>query len=363
MNETVYNFGAGPAKLPLSVIKQIQNDFLDFKNMGSSIIEISHRSKEFDELLFETDELFRNIVSLPINYRILYVHGGAQMQFSAIPLNLMGRKPAKKALYFESGNFARIAANEAKKFGEVVIVASSADTKYDRIPEFNQERLDRSASYVYLTSNNTIFGTRWHRFPDTGDLPLVVDATSEILSRVMDYSKFGLLFAGAQKNLGPSGIAMVVIREDLMEFAPKDIPKLLHYKLYDEKHSLINTNNTFAIYVINLVLKWLKGEGGVAAIERINEKKSAYLYAYLDQTDFYTAYAHKDHRSTMNVTFNLPSQELLDLFLKQAAAVGLKALKGHRDIGGVRASIYNAMPMAGIEALVSFMKEFERTKG
>ncbi len=363
MKEKVYNFGAGPAKLPFPVIQKIQEEFLDFKNMGSSIIEISHRSKEFDELLHETDELFKEAVSLPGNYRVLYVHGGAKMQFSAIPMNIISRKSAKKALYYESGNFARMAANEAKKYGNVVTVAKSADTNYDRIPEFKQDDLDQDASYVYITSNNTLFGTRWHEFPDTGDLPLVVDATSEILSREMDYSKFGLLFAGAQKNLGPSGLAMVVIREDLLEYAPDDIPGLLHYKTYDEKHSLANTNNTFAIYVINLVLKWLKEQGGVSAIEKINEQKATYLYQLLDESDFYTGHAHKDHRSIMNVTFNLPSQELLDKFLKETDDVGLTALKGHRSVGGARASIYNAMPMEGIEALASFMKEFEKTNG
>ncbi|MCG8338012.1 MAG: 3-phosphoserine/phosphohydroxythreonine transaminase [Proteobacteria bacterium] len=363
MKEKVYNFGAGPAKLPFPVIQKIREDFLDFKNMGSSVIEISHRSKEFDDLLCETDELFKEVVSLPDNYRILYVHGGAQMQFSAIPINLIGRKPARRALYYESGNFARVAATEAKKYGDIVIAGNSSDTNYDRIPEFKPADLDDEASYVYITSNNTIFGTRWHEFPETGDIPLVVDATSEILSRKMDYSKFGLIFAGAQKNLGPSGIAMVVIREDLLEYAPADTPKLLHYKLYDEKHSLANTNNTFAIYVINLVLKWLKEEGGVEKIQQINEKKAAFLYDYLDATDFYKGHAHPDHRSIMNVTFNLPSQELLDLFLKQATEVGLTALKGHRSVGGARASIYNAMPMEGIEALVSFMKEFEQKNG
>lgn len=363
MKEKVYNFGAGPAKLPFPVIQKIQEEFLDFKNMGSSVIEISHRSKEFDDLLCETDELFKEIVQLPSNYRILYAHGGAQMQFSAIPMNLISRKPAKKALYYESGNFAKVAATEAKKFGEIVTVASSADTNYDRIPEFKKADLDADASYVYITSNNTIYGTRWHEFPDTGDLPLVVDATSEILSRPMDFSKFGLIFAGAQKNLGPSGMAMVIIREDLLETIPENLPKLLDYKVYDQKHSLANTNNTFAIYVINLVLKWLKGEGGVEAIEKVNEQKAKFLYDYLDSTDFYSGHAHPDHRSTMNVTFNLANQDLLGQFLEQTTANGLTALKGHRSVGGARASIYNAMPMKGVEALVSFMREFEQKNG
>ncbi len=363
MAKKVFNFGAGPAKLPFPVIQQIQEEFLDFAEMGSSIIEISHRSKEFDALICETDELFKETVSLPDNYRILYVHGGAQMQFSAIPMNLINMKPAKKALYVESGNFAKIALNEAKKYGEIINVSSSNDTNFDRIPEFRVEDLDQDASYAYITSNNTLFGTRWHEFPDTGDIPLVVDATSEILSRVMDYSKFGLIFAGAQKNLGPSGIAMVIIREDLLGHAPEYTPSLLNYQVYSDKHSLANTNNTFAIYVINLVLKWLKREGGVKVVEKVNEQKAAKLYDLIDKSDYYKGHAHPDHRSIMNVTFNLPTQEQLDLFLKQANDEGLTALKGHRSVGGVRASIYNAMPMEGIDALADFMVTFEKKNG
>ncbi len=363
MKQPVYNFGAGPAKLPSPVIEQIQAEFLEFRNMGSSIIEISHRSKQFDDLLCETDDLFAELVDLPDNYKVLYVHGGASMQFSAIPMNLIQRKPARKALYFETGNFARLSKEEAKKYGDIVTVASSADTNYDRIPEFNTAELDKDASYVYLTSNNTIFGTRWHEFPNTGDIPLVIDATSEILSRKMDFSKFGIIFAGTQKNLGPAGLAMVVIREDLLGHAMALTPKLLNYDIYHQKHSLANTNNTFAIYVINLVLKWLKKEGGVAAIEKVNEAKAARMYAILDESEFYQGHAQPAHRSIMNVTFNLPSAELLELFLNQSSAEGLTALKGHRSIGGVRASIYNAMPMEGIVALVDFMVEFERRNG
>jgi phosphoserine aminotransferase len=363
MKKQVFNFGAGPAKLPLPVIQQIQEEFHDFKNMGSSIIEISHRSKEFDDLLCETDELFKELVSLPANYRILYCHGGAQMQFSAVPMNIIGRKPAKKALYYETGNFAGVAIKEASKFGNIITAASSGDSNFDRIPEFKKEDLDADASYVHITSNNTVYGTRWQEFPDVGDLPLVVDATSEILSRVMDYSKFGIIFAGAQKNLGPSGMAMVIIREDLLEHTPDNLPKLLDYTVYDKKHSLANTNSTFAIYVINLVLKWLKSEGGVESIEKVNEQKAARLYQVLDSTPFYTGHAHPDHRATMNVTFNLPDQELLSKFLEEAAEENMTALKGYRAVGGVRASIYNAMPLEAVEKLASFMEEFEKRNG
>jgi len=363
MTNTVYNFAAGPAKLPLPVIKQIQTDFLDFKNMGSSIIEISHRSKEFDDLLCETDDLFKDLVSLPANYRVLYVHGGASMQFSAIPLNLINRGPSRKALYYVTGNFAKLACKEAKKFGDIRVVANSESTNYDRVPAFNAANLDQDASYVYLTSNNTIYGTRWPKIPDTGELPLVVDATSEILSRVTDYSNYGVIFAGAQKNLGPSGLAMVIIRENLLGHELPETPKLLNYSIYDNKHSLANTNNTFAIYVINLVLKWLKNEGGVSVIEKVNIRKANKLYEIIDQSDFYNGTAHKEYRSIMNVTFTLPKTDLLDMFLEQSADQGLKSLKGHRSVGGVRASIYNAMPIEGVEALADFMKEFERNNG
>jgi phosphoserine aminotransferase len=363
MTNTVYNFAPGPAKLPLPVIQQIQEDFLDFKNMGSSIIEISHRSKEFDDLLCETDELFTNLVSLPSNYKILYVHGGASMQFSAIPLNLINRKPSKKALYCITGNFARLACEEAKRYGNIEIAASTESSNFDRVPEIHSENLDQNASYVHITSNNTIYGTRWPKIPDTGDLPLVVDATSEILSRVTDYSQYGVIFAGAQKNLGPSGMAMVIIREDLLGHELPETPKLLNYSIYNNKHSLANTNNTFAIYVINLVLKWLKDQGGVAAMEKINSEKAANLYGVVDQSDFYKGTVQKEFRSDMNVTFTLPSEDLLDRFLEQSASEGLKSLKGHRSVGGIRASIYNAMPMEGVRALIDFMAEFERQNG
>ncbi len=359
----VYNFGAGPAMLPIPVMERIQEEFLNFQDMGVSLIEISHRSKEFGALLEETDALFKELVNLPENYKILYVHGGAQMQFSAVPLNLISRKPAKKAFYFETGNFASVARKEAEKYGDILVAASSDKTNYDRIPDFDKAVVTEDASYAYITSNNTIYGTRWNEFPDFGETPLVVDATSEILSRQMDYSKFGLIFGGTQKNLGPSGLAMVIVREDLLQYVESNTPKLLDYSIYEKNHSLANTNNTFAIYAIRLVLGWLKDLGGVAAIEEINEKKAKILYDIIDNSSFYKGHAQPDSRSTMNVTFNLPSQEQLDLFLKQALSNGLYALKGHRKIGGARASIYNAMPIEGVQSLADFMLEFKRKQG
>ncbi|NKB34229.1 MAG: 3-phosphoserine/phosphohydroxythreonine transaminase [Pseudomonadales bacterium] len=354
----VFNFGAGPAMLPTAVMEKAQQEFLNYAGMGASVIEISHRSKEFDEIINAADALLVELANIPENYKILYVHGGAQMQFSAIPLNLIGRCPSHKAAYVESGNFAKLANKEAARFGDVDIVASSEDSNYDRIPEIDPAAISEEHSYLHITSNNTIYGTRFQQFPDVGSVPLVADMTSEFLSRTLEIEKFGVIFAGLQKNLGPAGLALVIIREDLLEHALPDTPNLLKYKTYADKHSLANTNNTFAIYMMKLVLEWLKEQGGVAALEAQNAVKSKLLYDLIDQSDFYTGTAQVDHRSTMNVTFNLANNDLLDDFLSQALAKGLYALKGHRNVGGVRASIYNAMPLEGCEALAAFMQEF-----
>lgn len=356
----VFNFGAGPAMLPTAVMEKAQQEFLNYRGMGASLIEISHRSKEFDEVIDTADSLLAELANIPENYKILYVHGGAQMQFSAVPMNLINRHPSKKAVYVESGNFASLARKEASRYGNVIVAASSEKTDFDRIPEFNPADLDDDTSYVHITSNNTVYGTRWQEFPDTANIPLVADMTSELLSRRVDISKFGIIFAGLQKNLGPAGLACVIIREDLLGHAMPETPSLLNYKTYADKHSLANTNNTFAIYMMKLVLEWLKGEGGVDAIETRNEEKSALLYDAIDNSDFYLATVQTKHRSTMNVTFNLANNDLLDAFLDQALEAGLYALKGHRNVGGVRASIYNAMPREGCQALVDFMREFEK---
>jgi len=355
----VFNFGAGPAMLPTAVMEKAQKEFLNYDGMGASVIEISHRSSEFDAIINAADELLIELANIPENYKILYVHGGAQMQFSAIPLNLINRTPARKAAYIESGNFAKLANKEAARYGEIDIVASSADSNYDRIPDLDPASITAEHSYLHITSNNTIYGTRFQRFPECGDVPLVADMTSEFLSRALDIEKFGVIFAGLQKNLGPAGLALVVIREDLLEHALDKTPNLLSYKTYSDKHSLANTNNTFAIYMMKLVLEWLKAEGGVAKLEEQNKAKANILYDLIDESEFYHGTAQADHRSTMNVTFNLAKNELLDDFLAQALERGLYALKGHRNVGGVRASIYNAMPVAGCESLANFMREFE----
>ncbi|MEX0903619.1 MAG: 3-phosphoserine/phosphohydroxythreonine transaminase [Pseudohongiellaceae bacterium] len=359
----VYNFSAGPAMLPTAVMEKAQREFLDFNGMGAGVMEISHRSKEFEVVLNRADGLLTELANIPDNYKILYVHGGAQMQFSAIPLNLLARKPAMKAAYIESGNFAMLARKEASRYGDITVAATSEDTDYDRIPGFDASDIPDDYSYVHVTSNNTIYGTRWHRFPDTGTVPLVADMTSELLSRKIDVNDFGVIYAGLQKNLGPSGLAVVIIREDLLGQALPTTPSLLNYAVYAEKHSMANTNNTFAIYMMSLVLEWLKSEGGVAELENRNERKATLLYDVIDASDFYIGTAHPEHRSRMNVTFKLADNALLDRFLTEALSNGLYALKGHRNVGGARASIYNAMPVAGCEALAAFMNEFERRHG
>ena len=359
----VFNFGAGPAMLPIEVMKKAQEEFLDYNNMGASVIEISHRSKEFDEILNRTDDLLRELANIPSNYKILYVHGGAQMQFSAVPLNLINRNPARKASFILTGTWAVKASKEASRYGTALDIASSKDSNFNYIPEFDASMLDRESSYVHIVSNNTLYGTSWQSIPNTGDIPLVADMTSEFMSRKLDISQFGVIFAGLQKNLGPAGLAVVIIREDLLEHALPETPGLLNYKTYSEQHSLANTNNTFAIYMMSLVMAWLKDQGGVEKMEMRNEAKAKLIYDYIDSTDFYFGTADSAHRSIMNVTFKLLNENLLNSFLEQAETNSLYALKGHRAVGGVRASIYNAMPISGCQALVNFMQEFEKNNG
>jgi len=359
----VYNFGAGPAMLPVPVMERIRDEFLDFKSMGISIIEISHRAKQFEQVLLETQERFRQLTNLPENYQILFVHGGARMQFSALPMNLAGRSPSKKCLYVETGNFAKLANKDARAYGDIRVIASSADSNYSYLPAVTAEMIDQDAAYLHLTTNNTIYGSRYDRFPDAGAVPLIADQTSEILSRVIDYSQFGCIYAGLQKNLGPSGTAIVVIRDDLLGHAAPETPVLLNYTQCAKDNSLTNTANTFAIYVTGLVLEWLQEQGGVAAIESVNEQKAKILYDIIDSGDYFRGVIQPEFRGTMNVSFNLPSEELEAQFLKEAGAQGLYALKGHRSVGGIRASIYNAMPLAGVEALAGFMRDFESRNG
>lgn len=359
----IYNFSAGPAMLPTPVMEKAQAEFLDYNNIGAGLIEISHRSKEFDEIINRTDALLTELAGIPSNYKILYVHGGAQMQFSSVPLNLINRHPSNKASYIETGVWTVKARQEAARYGNIITAASSEDTNFDRIPDFDVASLEADNSYAFITSNNTLYGTRWQSFPDTGDIPLVADMTSEFLSREIDINQFGIIFAGLQKNLGPAGLAIVIVREDLLGQALPVTPSLLDYQVYADNHSLANTNNTFAIYMMSLVLDWLKEEGGVAKMEARNNAKAKLIYDAIDNSDFYIGIAHPAHRSIMNVTFSLANNDLLGDFLAGALDRGLYALKGHRAVGGARASIYNAMPLEGCQALVDFMLEFEKSNG
>ena len=359
----VINFGPGPAMLPLEVMTRAKEEFLNYGGLGVSIVEISHRDKDFVSVVEEASSLFRELVSLPENYTVLFMHGGARMQFSAVPMNLIARKPARKAAYVETGVFSATAIKDASAYGTIETIASSRNAKFVRIPDLNPASIAKDTSYVHITTNNTAYGTRWNIFPNTGDIPLVGDSTSEILSRVMDYSLFGMVYASLQKNLGPAGTAIVVVRKDLLGSALPQTPPLLNYADVDKGQSLSNTPSTFNIYFAREVMRWIRDLGGVREMERRNNEKAQLLYDYLDSSNFYKPLVDKAHRSIMNVTFHLPTPQALEAFLQQSDKEGLYALKGYRDVGGIRASIYNGMPLEGVQALVSFMREFERKQG
>lgn len=357
MGQRIFNFSAGPATMPLSVLETIQQELLDYKGEGMSIMEMSHRSKTFDAIIVEAEALVREIMGFSDQYQTLFLQGGATGQFAAVPLNLS--QPGKVAEYIDSGSWSSKAIKEAEKLGKPfrVIAASKAD-KYRHIP--TDFVVGQDAAYVHLTSNNTIYGTQWQSFPDTGKVPLVADMSSDFYCKRFDPNRFGLIYAGAQKNAGPSGVTIIVVRKDLLARSPKEIPTILNYQINAEKNSLYNTPNTFGIYVVNLVMKWIKNQGGIDQVEKVNRQKAKLLYDALDASDFYRPHAAPDSRSLMNVTWNCPSEELEKKFIAEATAAGLSGLKGHRSLGGIRASIYNAMPMAGVERLVEFMKNFEK---
>lgn len=351
----VYNFAAGPSMMPEEALQTAAREMLDYRGTGMSVMEMSHRSAMYQEIFDETEALVRELMGVPENYSVLFLQGGATGQFAAIPLNLLSRS----ADYIDSGNFAHGALTEAQKYGAVRCVASSRDENYVSIPAWNPADFDPEADYFYITTNNTIFGTRYASLPETGKVPLVADMSSNILSEVYDVSRFGVIYAGAQKNIGPAGLTLVIVRKDLLGRARKDCPKILNWTVMDEKGSMLNTPPTYAIYMAGLCMKWLKKQGGVAAIEKVNIEKSSLLYALLDESAFYRPKAAPASRSRMNVTFTTPSPELDAKFVKEAASQGLVSLKGHRLTGGIRASIYNAMPMEGVHALADFMKKFE----
>jgi len=359
----VLNFSAGPAVLPESVLEQIQRDLIALPGVGMSILEISHRSKVFEGILAQADSDLRALAGIPSNYKVLFLQGGASLQFSMVPMNLLGA--GQTADYIDCGTWGEKAIAEAKKVGTVNVAASTKSDNYSRLPKQSELTLTPGAAYVHMTSNNTIEGTEYKTLPDVGDVPLVSDNSSDIFSGPIDVSRHGLIYAGAQKNIGPAGVTLVIIRDDLVarSSANKTLATMLNYSVHAENTSLYNTPPAFGVYAVGLVVKWLLGLGGLPAIAELNARKAGKLYAEIDRTGYYRGTANKDDRSLMNVTFRLPSEALENTFVKQATAAGLDGLKGHRMVGGIRASIYNAFPEAGVDTLVSFMQEFEKKNG
>jgi len=359
--QRIFNFSAGPAILPVPVLEEAQRDLVALPGVGMSVLEVSHRSKAFEAILARTEADLRTLGTVPSNYKVLFLQGGASLQFSMVPLNLL--TDGRAADYIVTGGWAQKAVKEAKRVGPVNIAGTTEAEQFSRIPRQDELRLDPNAAYVHFTTNNTLFGTQWQTEPQVGEVPLVADACSDIFSRPIDVSKYGLIYAGAQKNLGPSGVTVVIVREDLLARSSKSLHTMLNYAVHAENGSMYNTPPCFAVYLMGLVMKWALEEGGLDAIGARNARKALRLYAEIDRTGFYKGTAAADSRSAMNVTFRLGTEELEKKFVKESTAAGLDGLKGHRSVGGMRASIYNAFPEAGVEALVDFMREFERTNG
>ena len=357
----IFNFSAGPAVLPPSVLVEAQSDLVALPGVGMSVLEISHRSKTFEAILAKTEADLRALGSVPANYKVLFLQGGASTQFSMVPMNLLAA--GATADYIVTGGWAQKAVKEAQRVGTVHIAGSTESENFGRIPRQDELTLTPGAAYVHFTTNNTLFGTEWTDEPAVGDVPLVADTSSDMFSRPIDVAKYGLIYAGAQKNLGPSGVTLVIVREDLLERSSKSLPTMMNYAVHAENGSMYNTPPCFGIYLMGLVMKWALAEGGLTAINATNDRKASALYAEIDRTGFYRGTAAKDSRSRMNVTFRLPSEALEDSFVAESTAAGFDGLKGHRSVGGMRASIYNAFPEAGVTALVEFMREFERTNG
>ncbi|KAB7706629.1 3-phosphoserine/phosphohydroxythreonine transaminase [Bacillus aerolatus] len=355
--ERVYNFSAGPSMLPLPVLEKAQKELVNYADSGMSVMELSHRSGLFTEIITGAEQLLRDLMNIPDNYKVLFIQGGASQQFAMVPLNLLAN--SKKADYVNTGSWSKKAIKEAKKYGQIRVIASSEDENFSYIPEVNSSMIDPEADYVHITTNNTIEGTAFTSVPDTGGVPIVADMSSNILSEEVDVSKFGLIYAGAQKNIGPAGLTVVIIREDLIGRASENCPVMLDYKTHSESGSLYNTPPTYGIYMAKLVFEWLQELGGLKEMEKINRKKAGMLYDFLEKSAMFQSPVRKDSRSIMNIPFVSPSEELDAAFVKEAKAAGLETLKGHRSVGGMRASIYNAMPVEGVEALIDFMKQFE----
>jgi len=358
MQQRVYNFSAGPAVLPEEVIKEAQENLFVLPGVGMSILEISHRSKTFDKIINEARADLKSLLGINDNYDILFLQGGASLQFSMVPLNLM--PPANKADYIITGSWSKKALKEAKRVGTINIVASTESENFTRIPKQDELKLDPEAAYVHFTSNNTIYGTEWQNEPETGNVPLVCDASSDILSKKIDVNKYGVIYAGAQKNMGPSGVTVVIIRKDLLARSSDSLHTMLNYKTHSENGSLYNTPSTVGIYIIGLVAKWLIKNGGLDAMHKVNKEKAELLYNLFDNSNgFFKGHALPDSRSIMNVTFRLPSEDLEKKLIAEATAAGFDGLKGHRSVGGLRASIYNAFPKKGVVELVDFLNVFK----
>ncbi len=357
MISRVYNFNPGPATLPLSVLQKAREELLDYRGTGMSVMEISHRSRQFEEIIASAEASILELAGLDKNYRVLFLQGGASLQFMMVPFTFL--PTGKTADYILTGSFAEKALQEASCLGNTHTAASTKDSGYSAIPSQEELSFSPDPAYVHLTTNNTIYGTQWKYIPSCGGAPLIADMSSDILSREMDLSKFSLIYAGAQKNLGPAGVTLVLIHKGMLEKVPDNIPKIFSYKTHADSASLYNTPSCFSIYILKLVMEWLKDQGGTPAMEILNEKKASLIYGAIDQSNnFYRGHARREDRSTMNITFRLPNEKMEKMFVEEAAAEGLMGLKGHRSVGGIRASIYNAMPLEGCETLARFMKDF-----
>lgn len=362
MTTRIYNFSAGPAVLPLPVLEKAQSEMISLNGIGMSVMEVSHRSKHFEPILHSAGQGIRELLNVPDNYKILFLQGGATLQFSMIPINFLGRD--ETADHIITGAWGKKAIKEAKRCGNANTIFSSADSGFKSVPTEDELNFSEGAKYVHYTSNETIEGVEFKYDLDGGGIPVVCDASSNILSKPIDVSKHALIYCGAQKNIGPSGVTLVIIRDDFVEKVPENQHSMLNYRLLAENDSMLNTPNTWGIYIISLVCDWLKQKGGLAAMEKLNEEKARVLYDAIDSSDgYYSGHAEKSARSLMNVTFRLPSEELEKQFCSEATAQGLDGLKGHRSVGGIRASIYNAFPKEGVEALVGFMKDFAQKNG
>ena len=363
MTARIFNFSAGPAVLPISVLEEAQQNLLSLPGVGMSVLEVSHRSSAFEEIIHHAEADLRTLLNIPTNYKVLFLQGGATLQFSMVPMNLLSE--GKSADYIVTGSWGEGAVKEAKKFGPVREAASTVEGNFSRVTSQAELQLDPNAAYVHYTSNETIFGVEYNEIPEVGEVPLVCDMSSDFLSRPVDVRRYGLIYAGAQKNAGPAGATIVIIREDLLERSQKSLPSTLNYKNVADKESMLNTPPCFSIYICGLVFKWLLNEvGGLDKIFEANQAKAKILYDAIDASNgYYRGHAEASSRSLMNVTFRLPSEELEKKFAKEATAAGLDGLKGHRSVGGLRASIYNAFPAEGVSALVKFMQEFAAQNG